>query len=131
MKLLLDTHIWLWSLSEPALLTPRVKDELTDAENELWLSPVSVWEVLMLSRKGRITLDGPPGAWIREALEKSGLREATLTHEVAVRSMDLRFPHWDPADRFIAASAVVYDLTLVTADERLLRSHECTILANA
>ena len=48
MRLLLDTHIWLWSLIEPERLGKRTRNELRDPENELWLSPVSTWEALTL-----------------------------------------------------------------------------------
>jgi PIN domain nuclease of toxin-antitoxin system len=130
MRFLLDTHIWLWSLSEPRLLCQRVTRELTDTRNEIWLSPVSIWEILTLARKGRVVLEGKPESWVREALGKAPLREAGLNHEVAIRSMALHLPHWDPADRFIAASAIVYDLTLVTADDRLLRCRQYSTLAN-
>jgi PIN domain nuclease of toxin-antitoxin system len=129
-KLLLDTHIWLWSLVEPRRLGRRVSRELEAPENEVWISPISSWEILMLSRKGRIVLSGDPGVWIADALRRVGLREAALTHEVAVKSASLDLPHADPADRFIAASALVYDLVLVTADARLLASREIPTLAN-
>jgi PIN domain nuclease of toxin-antitoxin system len=52
MKLLLDTHIWLWSLIDPGQLSKRVADELVDPSNELWVSPISTWEILLLSEKG-------------------------------------------------------------------------------
>lgn len=130
MRLLLDTHIWLWSLSAPQLLSRKIARALADEGNEIWLSPVSVWETLALARKGRIVLHGSPDAWVREALSRAPLREAGLNHEVAIVSMVLHLPHWDPIDRFIAATAVVYDLTLVTADERLLRCRQFPTLAN-
>jgi PIN domain nuclease of toxin-antitoxin system len=129
-RFLLDTHIWLWSLSNPHLLSQRVARQLTDTKNEIWLSPVSLWEILTLARKGRVVLEGKPESWVREALSKAPLREASLNHEVAIRSAALHLPHWDPADRFIAATAIAYDLTLVTADERLLRCRQYSTLAN-
>ena len=130
MKLLLDTHIWLWALSAPSLLSPGVAQELKDPRNEIWLSPISVWETLTLARKGRIMVDGDAESWVRQALGKVTLKEAGLNHEVAIRSMALHLAHWDPADRFIAATAVVYDLTLVTADDRLLACRQYSTLAN-
>ena len=130
MRFLLDTHIWLWSVSDPDLLSQRVASELTDMRNEIWLSPVSVWEILTLARKGRVVLEGEPESWVREALVKAPLREASLNHEVAINSAGLHLPHWDPADRFIAATALVYDLTLVTADQRLLLCRQYATLAN-
>jgi PIN domain nuclease of toxin-antitoxin system len=119
-----------WSLSSPDLVLPGVARELTDVENEIWLSPVSIWEILTLARKGRVLLAGKTESWVSEALEKSAPREAHLNHEVALRSMALHLPHWDPADRFIAATATIYNLTLVTADERLLGYRQYATLAN-
>jgi PIN domain nuclease of toxin-antitoxin system len=67
LKLLLDTHIWLWSLAEPSRLSLRVKEELRDDFNELWLSPVSTWEALLLNAKGRIRLHGDLRDWVANA----------------------------------------------------------------
>src|SRR5579863_1140590 len=104
MKLLLDTHIWLWSLLEPQRLSRRVAKALADSRNELWISPISTWEVLVLCRKGRLVLNSSPGIWILAALKNVPFREATLTHEVAVASDDHVLPHRDPADSFLPAS---------------------------
>jgi len=131
MNLLLDTHILLWSLLEPERLAPRVAAELESSANTIWVSPISSWECLVLAHRGRLSLRPDPITWIRAALEKLGFREAPLTHEVAIQSRLLNLPHQDPADRFLAATARVYDLTLVTADERLLRSPSFSVLANA
>ncbi len=128
MRLLLDTHIWLWSLREPTRLGRRVRHELTDRSNELWLSPVSTWEALLLNAKGRIRLRGDLAAWLARAT--AHLREAPLTHEVVLVAHQLPLPHPDPADRFLAATAHVLSLTLVTADERLLGLGEIRTLAN-
>lgn len=130
MRLLLDTHIWLWSLLEPARLAKQVAAELENPDNELWLSPISLWEVLILVEKRRVVLDLDPAAWIRRVLARVPFKEAPLNHEVALRSRSLSLDHQDPADRFLAATALIYDLTLVTADERLLHSKELHILPN-
>jgi PIN domain nuclease of toxin-antitoxin system len=130
MKLLLDTHIWLWSVLEPEKLTARVASELESSENELWLSPISIWELLILVEKRRVTLDRDPVAWIAAAQEAMPLLEAPLTGEVAIRSRSVDLPHEDPADRFIAATAAVYGLTLVTGDGRILDSKSLSLLPN-
>ncbi len=130
MKLLLDTHIWLWSLLAPSQLTPLVAARLEAPESELWLSPITIWEALVLIEKGRVEVDGDPIRWIGDAVRAVRFHEAALTHEVALESRRVALPHQDPADRFLAASAKVYDLTLVTADERLLGSDEFLALAN-
>lgn len=130
MRLLLDTHIWVWSLDDPERLSPRVAEALGDEGSEVWLSPVSVWEVLLLIEKGRMALDRDPEEWIRESLRASGAHEATLNHEVAIRSRSVDLPHRDPADRFLAATAEIYELTLVTEDERLLAGKSWNVLSN-
>ena len=128
MKLLLDTHIWLWSLREQSLLGKRTAEELRNPSNEKWLSPISVWEALILHEKGRLNLHHDPETWIRRAT--APFREAPLTHEIAVASRFLKLPQQDPADRFLAATAKVLDLTLVTADAGLLGLGEIATLGN-
>ncbi len=130
MRLLLDTHIWVWSLLDAAKLSKKVRAELESTDNELWLSPISSWELLILIEKGRVVVDKEPVPWVAEVSRAVALREAPLTHEVAVESRLIDLPHQDPADRFLAATARVYDLTLVTADERLLDSRRISTLAN-
>lgn len=122
MRLLLDTHIWLWCALEPARLSKRAQRAIVDPNNELWLSPVSVWETLVLARKKRLTLDPSPEKWVRRALVELPIHEAHLNHEIAIRSEELRLSHDDPADRFLVATALVHDLTLVTADRRIIKS---------
>lgn len=130
MRLLLDTHVWLWSLTAPDNLKRKVRSRLQQAKGGVWLSPISVWELLVLAERGRLRLDAEPRAWVREALEQAPLEEAVLNHEVALRSREVALPHQDPADRFLVATALVYDLTLVTADDTLIEAKACPILAN-
>lgn len=128
MKLLLDTHIWLWLVENPGRLGVNTAREVSDSANELWLSPVSTWEVLNLHRKGRIRLPSDPAEWLPVAL--AGIqRHAFLTHEI-VRAAERLTLHPDPADRFIAATAQIHDLTLVTADHRLLGLGTIRTMAN-
>ena len=117
MRLLLDTHIWLWTLSDPKRLGRRVLQQLKDEGNELWLSPISTYEALTLHYKGRFEIDGNLTEWLARAT--AGAREAPLTHEIALVARQLSL-HRDPADRILAATTEVLDLILVTADERLL-----------
>ena len=120
-KLLLDTHILLWSLLEPERLSDKITRELENPANELWISPITTWEVIVLSEKGRVELDDEPVAWMKTVLNSMPFKQATVNHEVAMQSRLIILPHQDPADRFIAASAVVYDLILVTADNYLIK----------
>ncbi len=120
MKLLLDTHVLLWSQREPERLPADVVAALRDPATEIHLSPITTWECLVLARKKRVTFQPDAETWLRVHLPSLGFREAPITHEVAVVSEALSLPHRDPADRFLAATALVYGLTLVTADPRLL-----------
>jgi PIN domain nuclease of toxin-antitoxin system len=129
MKLLLDTHIWIWSQLSPERIAPRIRKKMTASQSELWLSPVSVWELLLLSERGRLKLPISVGQWVERFFDKVPVREAPLTREVALASRTVQLEHEDPADRFLAATAAVYDLTLVTADERLLAGKGYRLLA--
>ena len=130
MRLLLDTHIWLWSLLEPSRLTKRVVREIEREDSELWLSPISVWEFLNLVDRGRVRLASSPDEWAEEALRRVPLREAPVTNEVALETRNVVLSHRDPADRFLVATARVFDLKLVTADERLIDLKAVPTLAN-
>jgi PIN domain nuclease of toxin-antitoxin system len=130
LKLLLDTHIWLWSLLEPSRLGRKTRAALVNPKSELWLSPISVWEAMMLAEKGRVELLPTPGQWVVNGLKAAPLLQATLTHEVALESRRLNLLHQDPADRFLVATAVVYDLKLVTSDKKLLDVKNLPVVGN-
>jgi PIN domain nuclease of toxin-antitoxin system len=119
---LLDTHVWLWSLLEPERLRKKTRALLTASGSTLWLSPISVWETTLLAERGTLELDTDTRRWIQDAIAASGIGEAPLNHEVVLQSRELKLKHDDLADRFLAATASVYQFTLVTADERLLRA---------
>jgi PIN domain nuclease of toxin-antitoxin system len=130
MNLLLDTHIWLWSILEPRRIKPAVARLLENPKNELWLSSISVWEVLLLARKKRLTLQPDAEQWVRRWLRDRPLREAVLTREIAMESERLDAPHADPADRFLMATANAMDLVLVTTDKNILNVRGVRTLAN-
>jgi len=123
MKLLLDTHVLLWSWLEPKRLHVNAARALEDPSNELWFSPISAWEILILVEKGRVV----PGCgeesapkWLCRLLDETPVRELPLDLETAVRSRAIPLAHQDPADRFLAAAAEAHDFVLLTADARLL-----------
>lgn len=130
MRLLLDTHIWLWSLGESSRLTPRVARALGAKDTELWLSPISLWELGTLVEKGRVELPARLDAWIDDALRAAPMREAPVTRQVVRALHSIATPHRDPADRFLAATAAALDLQLVTSDEQLLTGSGYRVLPN-
>jgi PIN domain nuclease of toxin-antitoxin system len=117
LKLLLDTHVWLWSLLDPQRLSEAAEQAISDSESELCLSPISTWETLVLARKRRLELRPSPREWVLEALRRSAPTPAPLSHSVAIRSEALEdFGSQDPADRFLVATALEQDMALITAD---------------
>jgi PIN domain nuclease of toxin-antitoxin system len=127
LRLLLDTHIWIWALQDADDLGRQTRQIVNDPNNELWLSPISTWEALTLNHKGKIRLDGDLSEWLARAT--AGTKEAPLTHEIALAAGRLDM-HKDPADRILCGTALVLDLTLVTADDELLGLGMIRTLAN-
>ncbi len=119
MKLLLDTRIWLWYLLGDKRLSTNLQTVIVEETTELWLSPFSIWETLILAEKGRISLQPDAVTWINLALQTLEIIEAPLVHQIAILSRQIELPHQDPADRFIAATAVHYNLILATVDSNL------------
>ncbi len=114
---LLDTHVFLWTMSSPANLSRRAAAVIEQAPH-LFISAITGWEIMMLARKGRIDLGSDPSAWIRDAVASLELIILPLSLEIALTSESLvGYPRPDPADRFIIATALRHDLPLVTADQ--------------
>ena len=130
MNLLLDTHIWIWSHLQRRKLSTRVVRAIDDPRNVVWVSPISTWEITLLCERGRLQLEDGPQTWIEKTIALAGLREAPLTHEIALATCAIGLPHADPFDRLLAATALVHDFTLITADENLARARQISFLIN-
>lgn len=120
--ILLDTHAALWLISDNDSLGRQSRRiaQRAAADNQLSISAVSFWEIALLIAKRRLR---PPAAALemRRQILSEGATELPLTGEIAVQAAELDGLHGDPADRFIAATAIVHGATLVTADRRLLK----------
>jgi PIN domain nuclease of toxin-antitoxin system len=128
-RLLLDTHVIIWVRAGSSRLSSRFRSAIADPANELWFSSVSVWELSMLFEKRAQDFNIDPlaaGDWISRAID--GMHEAPVNQHVARESRRVIVSHQDPADRFIAATAKVFELTLVTADSRLLKGSGYEVL---
>lgn len=119
---LLDTHVWFWQLTGSPKLSPAAAELIDTSSEELWLSPISVWELGILRQKGRVEIDDDLRSWVEQSRRRLPLQEALPNQEIALATFELDLPHQDPADRFLAATARTHDLTLITADRRLLES---------
>jgi len=130
MRLLLDTHIWLWGFREPHKLSSDVHRAISDPANERFLSPISIWEAIVLLEKKRIDIQRDFGEFFEQTRSELDLREAPFDGHVAHELRSTMLGHRDPADRFLVATAKAHDLTLVTADRRLLSVPNLKTLAN-
>ena len=118
MKLLLDTHIFIWWVDQPEKLSPAALSALKDEANELLLSVASVWEMQIQIQLGKLKLSLPLKELINNQLETNDLTVSpvALTHVLALDS--LPFHHKDPFDRLLIAQSVEEELTIVTTDSQ-------------
>ena len=130
MNLLLDTHIWLWAVGDSRRLGRNTTRHLNSGANQVWLSPVSVWEFINLCRKGRFRGMRDPYPWIEDALDKWPVREAPFTFEIGLEAGRFELTHADPSDRLIIATARVLDCVLVTEDDKIIESGTVETIPN-
>ena len=120
--ILLDTHVWFWSLTEPDRLSRTSYDLIkrTPAD-ERAIASISIWEFAMMASKGRIQMKMGSEQWLRYATEKTGIQILELTPSIAIESCQLPGSfHADPADRIIVATARINGATLITKDKKIL-----------
>jgi PIN domain nuclease of toxin-antitoxin system len=121
--IVLDTHALLWWMSAPDKIPRKAKRLLESAiadRKPVAVSSISIWEIAMLVERGRLELTIPAAVWIAHLEEIPWLSFEPVDNRVAVRSVQLvGFPHRDPADRIIVATALGLNATLITADDRL------------
>ena len=120
--ILLDTHVWFWSLTEPDRLSKRAYDliERTPVD-ERAIASISIWEFAMMAFKGRIQMKMGSEQWLKYATEKTGIQILELTPSIAIESCQLPGSfHADPADRIIVATARINGATLITKDKNIL-----------
>jgi PIN domain nuclease of toxin-antitoxin system len=130
--ILLDTHVAVWLLRDDAALGKKTRALCTAAvaQGELAISAISFWELALLIKKRRLrSLDD--ARQHRALMIRAGVQELPLTGEIAILAVNLLNLHPDPADRFIAATALAHNAALVTADEALLRWKTEVIRHNA
>ena len=112
---LLDTHTWSWMLTVDPILTPSVREAL-DAADQLYLSPVSFYEIAQKVRLGKWPLMEPFVENLPKLALDSGLAIASVSAEITLLAGTLNWPHRDPFDRMLAATALVHGWVLISAD---------------
>ena len=121
--ILLDTHIWVWWVDNSQHLTDRRRHILQDNVNSgLGISVIACWEVAKLVEYERLELSCPLEEWMEQAVAYPGMQLLELTPQIAIEPTKLPGSfHRDPADQIIVATARVYDISLLTADSRILQ----------
>ncbi len=125
MRLLLDTHILLWWLKDDSLLPPRAGVLVADRGNQIFVSPMSVWEIAIKSHLGKLKADVDE---VRAAALQSGFQPLPFTLDHAAAVAQLPHHHGDPFDRALVAQALFEPLTLLTHDENLAVDGEHVLL---
>ena len=121
--IVLDTHAWIWFISNPDLLSKRAKKAVNAAvkDKSILISSISAWELALLVTKNRIKLTLDVTDWIAKSESLPFIQFVPLTNSIAVKSVNLPLPlHPDPADRIIIATALSVGAPLVTKDKKLL-----------
>ena len=116
-RLLLDTHALLWWWTDEALLPPRARETISDADVTVFVSAASAWEIATKVRLGRLTGYGDMVSRFGELASSADLRHLSVTHRHGLRAGSYPSEHGDPFDRMLAAQAELESLTLVTKDE--------------
>jgi PIN domain nuclease of toxin-antitoxin system len=116
MRILLDTHAWLWCLEEPQRLNRTARNLVNDPDNQLFLSVASAWEMAIKYALGKLPLPAPPVEFIPSRLARDGVLGLPVNLSHALRVAALPHHHRDPFDRLLVAQAQVERLTLLTAD---------------
>jgi len=120
--ILLDTHVWWWSLSEPERLSDAAFDAIMKAKaNQRAVASISIWEFAMMAVRKKTELTISPAEWLSYAMEKTGIQVMDLNPEIALDACNLpgNF-HKDPADRIIVATARADNMKLITKDKKII-----------
>lgn len=128
MRLLLDTHVFLWLIVGDERLKGSHEATLRDPANEVFLSVVSVWEIMIKHALGRLPLSSPPAVYFATQRQRHGIASLALDEPSIAQLASLPDIHRDPFDRMLICQAQQHQLTLVTAD-KLLSSYPVSLLA--
>ena len=120
--IVLDTHVWVWWISDPQKLPARASRTVTEAaaNRAIYISAISAWEIALLAARGRLTFTMDAQDWIAKSEALPFLHFVPVDNAIAVRSVRLPEPfHNDPADRIIVATAIIMGVPVVTSDTKM------------
>ncbi len=117
MKILLDTHAFLWLTTDDKRLSPRAKKLFLDMNNQLYLSAVSAFEIATKYKLGKLHLHETPEKFIENRIRNNSLHKLAITHAQTYHLTDLPLHHRDPFDRLLIAQAIEENMPLMSTDE--------------
>jgi PIN domain nuclease of toxin-antitoxin system len=120
-KLLLDTHVFLWYITDDLHLPRFLAGTIRDSANETFLSVVSVWEVLIKHQTGKLPLPVPVDEYLRGRREEHGISSLALEERALSGLLHLPMHHSDPFDRMLISQALHHDLAIATVDKQFSR----------
>ncbi len=122
-RILLDTHAWVWWRSDPGQLSAAAAAAI-DAAEELGLSAMSTFEIAAKAVRGKVRLDPNAAAWVADALVHPRLRQLEVSHDIALAAalLDGTWPHGDPVDRVLVATALHFGWPIVSMDGKIRES---------
>ncbi len=118
MRALLDTHIWLWMLTEPDRLG-TTRGLVEDPDTELLLSAASTWEIGIKYALGRLPLPGPPASYVPDRLRSSAVTTLPIGVSDTLAVAELPHHHRDPFDRLLVVQAQAHGIPIITADDQI------------
>lgn len=128
--ILLDTHAWIWHLADSGSLSPDARRSISEQtrDHSIFVSAVSVWELFMLVKKGRLELNVAPASFLSVTRRDPLLSFVSVDERIARRSVELPDIHTDPADRMIIATAIELGVGVVTCDSRFREYGLCSVV---
>jgi PIN domain nuclease of toxin-antitoxin system len=120
--IVLDTHVWVWWLSDPQKLPGRARRTVLEAAGDraIYISAISAWEIALLASRGRLTFTMDAQDWIAKSEALPFLHFVPVDNAIAVRAVRLAEPfHNDPADRIIVATAIIMGVPVITSDTKI------------
>lgn len=119
MKYLLDTHCFLWWLTEPKRLSAQASKVIRNRENQVYLSAASSWEISIKYKLGKLPLPIKPAEYVISRVTACGFSQLSINHQHALLAGSLPLHHHDPFDRMLIAQAVFEKMCLITVDDKI------------
>ena len=127
MRILLDTHTFLWGIAEPARLSSTARKIMEDGDNDIFVSAASAWEIAIKTHLGKLRLPARPEAFVSEQLLKHRFNSLPVSFSHALHVFALPALHRDPFDRLLISQSMLEQLPILTADTKIRQYHVKTI----